>query len=347
MNQTEQDARNPLPLDRLADYLGQHWPELSGTPAVTQYAGGASNWTYRLDYPKRGTALILRRAPAGTKAKGAHDMAREYRILKALKPVYSTVPDVYALCEDSEVIGSPFFVMEHLDGWILRRDPPPGLNVDPELAQRLCHSMIDNLAALHAVPVDRRFQDINKGPGYARRQIDGWCYRYQKAWTEDAAGFEAVMSWLQDRIPDDVGQCLIHNDYRFDNLVLQRNRPDRIIGVLDWELATVGDPLMELGATLAYWAQADDDPPFLQFRRQPTHLPGMLSRDQLSARYLAQTGLGAADFVFYEVYGLFRLAGIAQQIYYRYHHGQTRNPAFAAFGPAVNYLEQRCLGIIA
>ncbi|TBX24694.1 phosphotransferase, partial [Bowmanella sp. JS7-9] len=147
---------------------------------------------------------------------------------------------------------------------------------------------------------------------------------------------------LAENMPASEHICLTHNDFRFDNVVLNPDNPTEVIGVLDWELATLGDPLMDLGNTLAYWVEADDDFLAQSTRRQPTHLPGMFTRKQVVEYYLQKTGRSAEDFTFYEVYGLFRLAVIAQQIYYRYHHKQTRNPAFKNFWIFVHYLLWRC-----
>jgi aminoglycoside phosphotransferase (APT) family kinase protein len=188
--------------------------------------------------------------------------------------------------------------------------------------------------------------DLGKGLGYVARQVAGWSERYRGARTDDVGDFEIVMAWLDAHQPEDVGSCVIHNDYRFDNVVLDDDREVR--AVLDWEMATLGDPLMDLGGALAYWVQADDDEVFAQFRRQPTHVPGMLARAEVVDYYCARTprSVTPRQWTFYEVFGLFRVAVIAQQIYYRYHHGQTTNEAFAIFGPAVRYLEQRCRELV-
>lgn len=320
-------------------------PELQGQPEVTQYSGGASNWTYRLKYANRD--LILRRPPAGTKAKSAHDMGREFRIQSALKPVYPCVPAMIGLCSDIDVIGAEFYVMERLPGLILRANPPSPFALDRAGTRRLCLNMIDKLIELHQVNYrDAGLETLGKGGGYTQRQISGWSDRYEKAKTWNVPSFSYVRRWLAERAPTDTATCIIHNDWRFDNVVLDSDDPTRITGVLDWELATLGDPLMDLGSALAYWIQADD--PYLMriMRRQPTHLPGMLTRDEVVAYYLDRTGLKTDNWAFYEVYGLFRLAGILQQIYYRYHHRQTRNPAFRNFWLFVNYFDWRCIRII-
>jgi aminoglycoside phosphotransferase (APT) family kinase protein len=181
---------------------------------------------------------------------------------------------------------------------------------------------------------------MNKGPGYVQRQVEGWSKRYRNALTDDVPNGEKVMAWLEANRPDDVASCVIHGDWRIDNVVFDLKQA-RIVGVLDWELATVGDPLMDLGSALAYWVDRDDDPAFAALRRQPSHLPGMPTRDEFVAKYLQQSGRSCADFTFYEVFGLFRLAVIIQQIWARYVAGQTTNPAFAGFGVACNTLVNR------
>lgn len=327
-------------------WLKPRMPHLRGVPRVSQYAGGASNWTYRLRYDN--DDLILRRPPAGKKAKSAHDMGREFRIQRALEPVYAFVPKMYAHCEDEAVIGAEFYVMQRLDGLILRKNPPRGLSLPPERVRALCTHVLDTLIALHQV--DHRaagLEQLAPGAGYTRRQIDGWSKRYSDARTWNVPSGRGIMAWLQANLPADETICLTHNDFRFDNVVLDAADPTRVIGVLDWELATLGDPLMDVGNLLAYWVEAGDDAIARDTRRQPTHLPGMFTRREVMDYYSQRTGLRPRSWTFYEVYGLFRLSAIAQQIYYRYHHRQTRNPAFRRFWLSVNYLHWRCRRAIA
>ncbi len=327
-------------------YLKSQLPELQGTPEVRQFPGGASNLTYLVRYDNRD--LILRRPPFGKKAKGAHDMVREARIMQALKPVYPYVPEVLAICQDPAVMDCDFYVMQRLLGVIPRQDFPRELALTPEKTRALCQSVVDKLVELHKVDIKAAgLESLGKGEGYVARQISGWSERYRNARTPDVGDFESVMAWLDAKKPaGEVAITLIHNDYRFDNVVFDPDTLD-VIGVLDWEMATLGDPLMDLGNSLAYWVQADDDPIFQLMRRQPTNAPGMMTRDEVVAYYGEKTGWKVDNFDFYMVYGLFRLAGIAQQIWYRYYHQQTTNPAFAQFGNMVNYLEKRCRKLIA
>ncbi|WP_394131796.1 phosphotransferase family protein [Shewanella maritima] len=311
------------------------------TPQITQYSGGASNWTYCLTYPDE--QVILRRAPKGTKSKGAHDMAREHMLQQSLGHVFDTVPKMLAMCEDETVIGSQFYIMEKLNGIIPRKNLPRGLQLDKQQTQALCFNMINTLVKLHKVDYQAaQLAHIAKGKGFIDRQVSGWSKRYQDAKTWNVPSGDKVIRWLQDNKPVHEHICLTHNDFRFDNLVLDEHDPTKIIGVLDWELASLGDPLMDLGNTLAYWVEADDDFIAQMSRRQPTHLPGMLTRAQVIDYYCQQMGIDNVDFRFYEVFGLFRLAGIVQQIYYRYHHKQTSNPAFKQFWIFSNYLIWRC-----
>jgi aminoglycoside phosphotransferase (APT) family kinase protein len=309
-------------------------------PEVQQFRSGASNLTYLLQYPDR--ELVLRKPPVGMKAASAHDMKREFLIQSRLQPVYPLVPSMIGLCDDQAVMGSDFYVMERVVGDIFRRDVPEG--VTPADVSVMADSLINGLVQLHAVDATI-LEELNKGPGYVQRQVEGWSKRYRNALTDDVPNGEKVMAWLESNRPDDVASCVIHGDWRIDNVVFDLKQA-RIVGVLDWELATVGDPLMDLGSALAYWVDRDDDPAFAALRRQPSHLPGMPTRDEFVAKYLEKSGVRCDDFTFYEVFGLFRLAVIIQQIWARYRAGQTTNPAFAGFGDACNTLINRAERLI-
>jgi aminoglycoside phosphotransferase (APT) family kinase protein len=330
----------------LRSHAGERWHDvLVGTPEARQFPGGASNLTYLLAWP--GTELILRRPPAGAKAKGAHDMGREHRIQAALAPAFPLVPEMVAHCDDESVIGSEFYVMTRVEGVIPRREL--GLDLTPEQTATLCGNVWDVLVQLHSVDVESTgLAALGKGEGYVARQVAGWTTRLDNAATDDLGDWSDITTWLHSEQPPDVATCLIHNDFRLDNLVLSPTDPPSVAAVLDWEMATVGDPLMDLGGSMAYWVQDDDDEFFRQFRRQPSNAPGMWSRQQVVDYYCDRVGLSLTgeQWRFYEVFGLFRLAVIAQQIWYRYHHRQTTNEAYAVFGPAVAALEQRCRGLL-
>jgi aminoglycoside phosphotransferase (APT) family kinase protein len=312
----------------------------SSLPDVFQFRSGASNLTYLLKYPDR--ELVLRRPPVGTKAVSAHDMKREFLIQSRLKPVYDLVPTVIALCEDHSILGSDFYVMDRIQGEIFRRDVPETLT--KEDISVMAHSLVSGLAQLHSVDASV-LNELNKGPGYVTRQVEGWSKRYRNALTDDVPDGEDVMNWLLSNKPDDVGSCIIHGDWRIDNMVFDLAQK-KLVGVLDWELATVGDPLMDLGSALAYWIDKDDEPMFASLRRQPSHLDGMPTRKEFIAKYLELSGRKCDDFTFYEVFGLFRLTVIIQQIWARYKAGQTTNPAFKGFGMGVNILINRAQGLI-
>ena len=312
----------------------------SSLPDVFQFRSGASNLTYLLKYPDR--ELVLRRPPVGTKAVSAHDMKREFLIQSRLKPVYDLVPTVIALCEDHSILGSDFYVMDRIQGEIFRRDVPETLT--KEDISVMAHSLVSGLAQLHSVDASV-LNELNKGPGYVTRQVEGWSKRYRNALTDDVPDGEDVMRWLDANRPDDVGSCIIHGDWRIDNMVFDLAQK-KLVGVLDWELATVGDPLMDLGSALAYWIDKDDEPMFASLRRQPSHLDGMPTRKEFIAKYLELSGRKCDDFTFYEVFGLFRLTVIIQQIWARYKAGQTTNPAFKGFGMGVNILINRAQGLI-
>jgi len=340
----EEDAFDTANVDA---FLKQRIDGLRGEPSVRQFPGGASNLTYLLAYPDR--EFVLRRPPKGAKAKSAHDMLREAHIMSALKPHYSYVPTIVATCEDESVIGQHFFVMERLRGIILRSDIPADLIMTQDDVRTLCTGFIDRLIELHKVDTTSAdLRTMSRGEGYIARQVSGWSERWHQALTEGTDACDDVLAWLAQKQPaHDNAACVIHNDFRFDNVVLDAQQPLHITGVLDWELATIGDPLMDLGSSLAYWVQADDDATFQSFRRQPTHAPGMLTRTEVVAYYGQRTGWRVDHFDFYEVFGLFRLMVIIQQIYRRFVLGQTTNPQFKGFGHAARYMGSRCRNIMA
>ncbi|MFK3867423.1 phosphotransferase family protein [Psychrobacter faecalis] len=335
----------------VSNWLREQGVDVEGDPTVTQFSGGASNWTYRLQYEGEGDSqdLILRRPPKGTKAKSAHDMVREYTVQKALKDAYPYVPKMVALCTDEDVIGADFYVMERMEGIIPRANLPKGVDLNEAQTRELCTNVIDALIELHEVDYTKYPDLVNlgRGEGYCERQVTGWDKRYVKAKTPNVPSFALVRQWLGKHTPADSKTCLIHNDWRFDNVILAADDPTKVIGVLDWEMATLGDPLMDLGSALAYWIEEDDNIIMQQSRRQPTHLKGMMTRDEVVTYYLEKTGLKIDNWTFYEVFGLFRLAGIVQQIYYRYYNKQTSNPAFKNFWIIVHVLHAKCLKLIA
>ena len=335
-----------LDASQIDSYLKAHIPGLSGQPTISQFPGGASNLTYLLEYP--GVELVLRRPPFGHKAKSAHDMGREFRILNQLKNAFPYCPKAYAHCTDTSLIGSEFYVMERVKGIILRSDLPRELALSADDTRTLCKSFIDKLVELHRVDYTAcGLDELGKPDGYVQRQISGWSDRYEKALTPDAPLWKEVKAWLNAKMPAGHSTpAIVHNDFRFDNVILDPNNPMQIIGVLDWELTTIGDPLMDLGNTLAYWIEADDPAPVQLMRRQPSNAPGMLTRREFVDYYAERSGIQVDNYDFYYTYGLFRLAGIVQQIYYRYYHGQTQDKRFAPFVHMNALLEQMSLKVI-
>jgi len=330
----------------VAAFLKDSVPDLSGNITIRRFPSGYSNLTYLLTIGDR--ELVLRRPPFGTKAKTAHDMGREYRILKALHSVFPYCPEPLAYTEDTTIIGCPFYVMERMRGIILRRDPPPGLSFTPAQMKQLCEKLLDVHFELHSIDYKKiGLENFGKPEGYVRRQVEGWSERCRAARTDDAPDYEEVMAWILKKMPADTDKPgIIHNDYKLDNLVLDERNPTNIIGVLDWEMATIGDPLMDLGNSLAYWVQRDDPPDMQAIRTVPTNLEGAPSREEMLQRYFEKSGRPVDNFDFYYCFGLFRLAVIAQQIYYRYYHGQTKDERFKTLIFAVQVLEKTARAVI-
>ena len=319
---------------RLDRYLKNWLPALSGTLAVEQFPSGFSNLTYLLRYSKQ--QLVLRRPPFGAKIKSAHDMGREYRILSRLIQVYPKVPRPLLYCEDESVIGAPFYVMTRLTGVILRPQMPAAMTPAPGLMSRIADAFVANFVALHGVDYEAAgLGKLGQPEGYIQRQIAGWSKRYKASRTDDIPEMEQAAAWLAEEQPAESEATLIHNDYKYDNLVLDPEDWSTIIGVLDWEMATLGDPLMDLGSSLGYWVEGGDPEEIQALRLSPTNVPGNPSREELLASYERQSGREVSNPVFYYVYGLFKLAVIVQQIYARYRRGDTQDPRFAGLIDAV------------
>jgi aminoglycoside phosphotransferase (APT) family kinase protein len=322
---------------RLEAYLSKHVPDLDVPIAVEQFPSGHSNLTYLLRAGDR--ELVLRRPPFGAKIRTAHDMGREYRILSHLVDVYPRIPRPLLYCADESVLGAPFYVMERLTGIILRASAPAGLELPPALMRRLSENFVDNLVEIHRLDYEAAgLGGLGHPVGYVRRQIEGWTRRYHDARTDDIPDIERVAAWLAEHMPPEVGASLIHNDYKYDNLVLDPEELSHIVGVLDWEMATIGDPLMDLGTTLGYWVDPDDPVELRSLAFSLTTLPGNLNRRDLAQRYAQQSGLDLSNILFYYVYALFKIAVIVQQIYARYKAGLTTDERFAMMGYVVQML---------
>jgi aminoglycoside phosphotransferase (APT) family kinase protein len=329
-----------LDIERLETYLAAHLPGAGGPLAVQQFPHGHSNLTYLIRLGDR--ELVLRRPPFGNRVKSAHDMGREYRILSRLCRVYGPAPCPLLYCDDESILGAPFYLMERRRGIMIRRPPSPDQPLSPETVRRLGEVMVDNLAQLHALNYEAAgLGDLGKPTGYVERQVAGWTRRYRDAQTDDLAGLERAAAWLDGNRPGESGAALVHNDYKFDNLVLDPGDLTRIVAVLDWEMATIGDPLMDLGTTLGYWIEPNDLEPLRRFLVGPTTLPGSLTRHEVAERYGQVTGRDVSNMLFYYAFGLFKIAVIAQQIYARYVRGATRDPRFAVLGTVVDALGEQ------
>jgi aminoglycoside phosphotransferase (APT) family kinase protein len=317
---------------RLEAYLLARIPGAQGPLAVAQFPHGHSNLTYLLRLGDR--ELVLRRPPFGNRVPSAHDMGREYRVLSRLCRVYEPAPRPWVSCDDASVIGAPFYVMERRRGVILRGTIPPDPDrpLAPEVVRRLGEALVDDLARLHRLDYQAAgLGDLGKPEGYVERQVTGWARRYRTAQTDKIPAMDRTAAWLAANMPVESGAALIHNDYKFDNLVLDPADLTRVVAVLDWEMATLGDPLMDLGTTLGYWVEAGDPAALKQMVVGPMMLPGSLTRRALIERYEQQTGRSAGNLLFYYVFGLFKIAVIVQQIYTRYIQGFTRDERFAGF----------------
>jgi aminoglycoside phosphotransferase (APT) family kinase protein len=318
-----------IDLARLLPFLRSALPEATGPVSVLQFPRGHSNLTYLVRVGAR--EVVLRRPPFGVKVKSAHDMKREFDILSALQGLYRRAPRPIAFCDDESLIGAKFYLMERVHGVILRGDkPPPGITFTPELLRKTSTALVDNLADLHAVDIARPpLSTLGKPQGYVARQVTGWTERYFNAKTDEIPGVEAAGAWLARNAPPESGAAVIHNDYKYDNVMLDPADLARVVAVLDWEMATVGDPLMDLGTLIGYWGDPDDPSELRARAYGPTYLPGSISRLQIVERYAQKSGRAIGSILFYYVFALFKIAVIAQQIYQRYVEGHTRDPRFA------------------
>lgn len=330
-----------LPVESLTSYLREHLP--GGTDeslVIEQFPHGHSNLTYLVR--SGSNEWVLRRPPFGNQVASAHDMGREYRILSRLSQVYSAAPKPELYCEDVNVIGSPFYLVERRHGLILRKKVPAGVTINPDLAQRMSTALIDNLTILHSIDYQAAgLGDVGKPDGYVQRQVAGWSKRYQQAQTSVVPSMERVADWLTANVPAESGATVIHNDYKYDNVMLDSGDLTKVVAVLDWEMSTIGDPLMDLGTSLGYWVEATDPEPLQQNKFGPTTLPGSLTRQGLIQRYQEQTGRDVGNVAFYYCFGLFKLAVIIQQIYARFVRGHTTDPRFAHMDQLVLILGQQ------
>lgn len=332
------DARKgeELPADALSKFLSRK-TGIEETIEIRQFPAGSSNLTYLVLLGAE--EYVLRRPPYGNTVKTAHDMRREFDVLSKLAAVYQPAPKPILFCDDESVIGSEFYLMERRHGLIMRGRSPKPLEESPELQRSVCRSFITNLAELHSVDYTAAgLGNLGHPAGYCRRQVEGWTKRYFAAKTDDWTEIEAAIVWLNENIPAESGASLVHNDYKFDNLMLDPNDLTRITAVLDWEMVTVGDPLMDLGTTLGYWMSADAGNEMLSMPFNPRVLMENVSREELAEKYSAVSGRDTSNILFYYVFGTFKIAVIAQQIYARFVKGFTKDPRFSSFDRFVQAL---------
>lgn len=325
-------ASEQLDWARLESYLREQL-RVTEPMVVEQFRGGHSNLTYEIRFGDK--ELVLRRPPFGPVPPRAHDMARECRVLAAVHPHFPLAPKPYLLCEDASVIGSVFYVMERRRGIVIRLAEPEFF--DEALRARVSASVVDTLADLHAIDVAAHGLDaLGKPAGFVARQIKGWTERWHGAKTSDVPEMESLARWLDERIPADPPRAsLVHGDYKLDNIMLDASQPERLAGVFDWEMSAIGDPLVDAGILLCYWvhtANADDAVGGVTAR------PGWFGREQILERYAARSGRALDDIALYEVFAVFKLAVVLQQIYARYVRGQTDDPRFAPLGDRVTNL---------
>jgi aminoglycoside phosphotransferase (APT) family kinase protein len=331
--------------DNLREFLLASFPEATGEIEISQFPAGSSNLTYCVRIGPE--EYVLRRPPFGNQVKSAHDMSREFNVLSKLSEVYGPAPKPLIYCADTGVIGSEFYLMERRKGLIIRGKSPAALENSPALQKKVCRSFIENLARLHALDYQKiGLKNLGKPEGYARRQVEGWTKRYFNARTDEHAALEKAVEWLNSEIPASRGAALVHNDYKFDNVMLDPENPTEITAVLDWEMATVGEPLMDLGTTLGYWMSKEAGGELLSMPFNPRVLMENVSRRELVEIYAEKSGRDVSNMLFYYVFGTFKIAVIAQQIYFRYRRGFTHDERFARFDRFVGALGRIAAGAV-
>jgi aminoglycoside phosphotransferase (APT) family kinase protein len=303
--------------------------------SIKQFPSGYSNLTYFLKSSSQ--EFVLRRPPFGAKSlQGGHDMFREYNVLKNLKSQFLKVPDVYLYCGNSEIIGAPFYLMERVEGYIIRPNLQQKDSPGKEVIQNVSKSLVSTLVKLHNVDIDQaNLNELGNIDGYVKRQVEGWIKRYNHSKTDSIVNMEFIASWLHENQPLEVQASIVHNDFKYDNLVLDKDNHSQITAVLDWEMATIGDPFMDLGTTLGYWVDKNDLPELKLFQLSATTLNGNPTREGILELYEKESGKNISNPVFYYVFGLFKIAVIAQQIYFRYKKGYTKDRRFSLLNLAV------------
>lgn len=330
-----------LDLTRLESFLTGKLPGARPPLALEQFPGGHSNLTYLLRTSHK--EYVLRRPPHGTKVASAHDMGREFRVLSKLHRVFPKAPQPILFCDDASLLGAPFYLMNRIPGVIYRAKKPADYALTPHRVRDVCYEFIETLAELHNVDYKAAgLEELYKGPGYLDRQLGGWEKRWAGAQTGPNPAMDRVLAWLKAGKPAaDYTARLIHNDYKFDNLVYDAETGTKLVGVLDWEMATIGDPLSDFAVTLTTWLDKRDDRQTSVSACFLCQETGALTREEIIRVYARRTGFDLSNLLWYYVLALYKGAVIIQQIYYRYHHGLTKDERFARLGDVANALAQR------
>ena len=323
-----------FPIKNLEIFLKENDFEINNL-IFKQFPSGYSNLTYFLKSSSK--EFVLRRPPFGAKSlKGGHDMLREYNVLKNLKSQFNKVPKVHLYCDNDDIIGAPFYIMDRVEGYIIRPNLQEQDSPGEEVIRNVSDSLVSTLVELHNVDINEaNLNNLGKIDGYVKRQVEGWIKRYNHSKTDIIANMDFVAKWLNDNQPLEVEGSIVHNDFKYDNLVLDKNNHSKITAVLDWEMATIGDPFMDLGTTLGYWMDKNDLPELKLFQLSATTLDGNPTREGILEMYESKSGKTIPNPVFYYVFGLFKIAVIAQQIYFRYKKGFTKDRRFGLLNLAV------------
>ena len=343
---TQPRADERLPLERLIPYLRLHLDKASGEPSLAQFPGGRANLTYLIKFDEQ--EYVLRRPPLGPVAPSAHDMKREYRVLSKLCDQFRLAPRSFLYCDDDSIIGAPFQIMERRHGLVIRDQVPAPFDDNPTMNRRIGDMLVDALADLHLVDREQAgLAELGRPEGFVKRQLDGWSTRWQAASHEHNPQMTNLIDWLTNHRVESKYESLIHNDYKLDNVLVATNDPGQAVAILDWDMCTGGDPLSDLGYLLNQWCQADDDPGWIEMAAMPTQASGFATRREAVERYANRTGFDVSNINWYYAFACMKFAVIIQQIFIRYHRGQTRDERFEKFDDRARQAVAKGLSIVA